>query len=102
MMKNKNLFQEIVDKNFEPLDLYTTAITRAHGKSHPETFKVRELFEVIITKVKEAGTIKPDLRLEFSKLRQATDNYTIPEGICETYASVYNMLSKVDQAYQEI
>ncbi len=33
------------------------------------------------------------------RLRQITDNYTIPGDVCETYAGVYNMLSEVDKAY---
>lgn len=92
-------FDEVVAQHFEKLDLFTTAITRAHGKSHPEAFEVRELFETIDKKVNEAGTDKPNLDAEFSQLRTVTDHYTIPEDVCETYASVYNMLSEADKAY---
>ncbi len=92
-------FNEVVENNFSTLDLYTTAITRAHGKNHPEAFEVRELFEVMNEKVKEAGTEKPNLDEEFTKLRNITDNYTIPGDVCETYAGVYNMLSEADKSY---
>lgn len=92
-------FNKIVEESFETLDLYTTAITRAHGKSHPEAFEVRELFEVMNEKVKEAGTNKPNLDAEFTRLRTITDNFTIPGDVCETYAGVYNMLSEADKAY---
>ncbi len=29
------------------LDLYTKAITKAHGKNHPEVFQVRAIYEKI-------------------------------------------------------
>lgn len=92
-------FNEIVENYSSKLDLYTTAITRAHGKNHPEAFEVRELFEVMNDKVKEAGKEKPNLDEEFTKLRDITDNYTIPGDVCETYAGVYNMLSEADKSY---
>ncbi|SHG14393.1 iron-sulfur cluster repair di-iron protein, ric [Ornithinibacillus halophilus] len=96
---SQQTFNELVIKHFEKLDLYTTAITRAHGKSHPEAFEVRELFETINEKVKESGDNKPDLITEFVQLRKITENYTIPEDVCETYASTFNMLGEVDKAY---
>ncbi|OCA89333.1 hypothetical protein A8F94_23555 [Bacillus sp. FJAT-27225] len=61
------------------MDLYTIAITRAHGKNHPEVFEVRALFEGINEKVKEAGASNPSLDAEFTQLRKITDNYMIPE-----------------------
>lgn len=92
-------FNAFINENMEKLDLYTTAITRAHGKSHPEAFEVRELFEAIQTKVKATDTNKPELNEEFSRLHHITDNYKIPDDVCETYAAVYNMLSEAEQAY---
>lgn len=43
----------------------------------------------------------PALNDEFKELRGITDNYTIPEGTCETFEAVYNMLSELDQAYSD-
>ena len=97
---SEQIFNEVVNHHFEKLELYTTAITRAHGKNHPEAFEVRELFEKISNKVKDAGANKPDLDAEFTQLRKITDNYTIPEDVCETYAGTYEMLSEIDEAYQ--
>jgi|SRR5690625_2397715 len=94
-------FNEVVESHFEKLDLFTTAITRAHGKSHPEAFDVRTLFETISSKVKKAGTNKPNLDEEFIELRNVTDNYTIPGDVCETYAGVYTMLSEIDKTYHK-
>jgi len=92
-------FHEIVENYAEDLDLYTTAITRAHGKSHPEAFEVRELYEEMQEKLNQGDTDKPNLDEEFKQLREITDHYTVPGDVCETYAAVYNMLSELDEAY---
>lgn len=99
MTKHIKPFKELVNDYFSKLDLFTTAITRAHGKSHPEAFDVREIFEVINSKVEATESSKPNLNEEFSKLREITNNYTIPEDVCETYEGVYNMLSELDESY---
>lgn len=94
------LFTEVENRYFPKLEMYTLAITRAHGKNHPEAFEVHDLFHQINEKIKKAGATKPDLDAEFGQLRKITGNYTIPEDVCGTYAAVYNMLSETDQAYQ--
>ncbi|NCU17500.1 iron-sulfur cluster repair di-iron protein, ric [Pallidibacillus pasinlerensis] len=93
-------FLEVVTNYVEKLDLYTNAITKAHGQHHPETFEVKELYEMIREKVKNAGENKPNLDSEFARLRKVTGNYTIPQDVCETYVATYKMLSEVDEAYQ--
>ena len=42
----------------------------------------------------------PDLKEEFVKLREITDNYTVPGDVCESYEAVYNMLAELDKAYE--
>ncbi|MBM6614955.1 iron-sulfur cluster repair di-iron protein, ric [Desemzia sp. RIT804] len=93
-------FNEAANKNFEKLDMFTVAITRAHGKNHPEAFEVRDLFSIINEKTQATDSAKPDLDAEFTQLRKITNNYTIPGDVCETYAAVYNMLSETEQTYQ--
>ncbi|WP_027109227.1 hypothetical protein [Lacticigenium naphthae] len=93
-------FNEVKNKYFPKLKLFTLAITRAHGKNHPETFEVRELFNQINKKTKKAGSARPDLDREFTQLREVTENYAIPEDACGAYEAVYNMLSETDKAYQ--
>lgn len=100
MSNQTKKFNELVENYFEKLDLYTTAITRAHGKSHPEAFEVRKLFEVINKKVADSNANKLDLNVEFANLRKVTDNYKVPGDVCETYEATYNMLEEVDKAYQ--
>ena len=93
-------FKEVANNHFKQLDLFTSAITRAHGKNHPEAFEVRELFSKIKEKTQAAGIANPNLDTEFSKLREVTNQYAVPDDVCETYAAVYNMLSEIDRAYQ--
>lgn len=92
-------FQEIVANDFEKLDVFTKAITRAHGQSHPEAFQVRERFEAIRAKVRAAGAARPDLDAEFAELRRVTGHYAVPADTCETYAAVYRLLAEADRAY---
>src|SRR5690625_3424118 len=99
MSKQMATFNQVVEEHFQTLVLYTTAITRAHGKNHPEAFKVRDLFETIHSKVKEAYSKKPSLNVEFNELRNITNNYAVPVDVCETYVGVYGMLSEADNAY---
>lgn len=99
MSEQTATFNEVLEETFETLDLYTTAITRAHGKNHPEAFEVRKLFEVMNEKVKEAGIDKLNLDEEFIQLRNVTDHYTVPKDVCETYAGTYEMLAALDKSY---
>lgn len=92
-------YNEAVKKHFTKLKLFTFAITRAHGKNHPEVFEVRELFREINKKSKGSKSIKPDLDDEFTQLRKVTNNYAIPGDACQTYSAAYTMLSEVDKAY---
>ena len=99
MSENKRTFTEVVEINLDTLDLFTKAITRAHGESHPETFEVRELFECMQEKIAETEKSMPNLEKEFIRLRQVTDHYTIPNGVCQTYAGTYNLLAELDEVY---
>jgi iron-sulfur cluster repair protein YtfE (RIC family) len=99
MVEKHETFNEVMMNYDEKLDLFTKAITRAHGKNHPEAFAVRDLYVVIKERVEEAGPGTLDLDAEFNQLRKITNNYTIPDDVCETYAGTYTMLSEVDHAY---
>ncbi|MGI6499248.1 MAG: hypothetical protein ACOX0U_10745 [Oscillospiraceae bacterium] len=52
-----------------------------------------------IRKVKEAGSKRPELNEEFARLREVTNDYTVPDDVCESYEAVYNMLAELDKAY---
>ena len=62
--------------------------------------EVHKLFDAISKKVKESGPEPTELNEEFARLREVTNNYTVPGDVCESYEAVYNMLAELDQAYQ--
>lgn len=93
-------FNKVKEKHIEKLEQFVPIVDRVHGESHPEFHEVHRLFNVINEKIKKAGTEKPDLDKEFKELRKVTNNYTVPEDVCETYESVYNMLEELDRAYE--
>lgn len=37
---------------------------------------------------------------EFKNLREITNNYSVPEDVCESYEEVYNLLEKLDKNYK--
>lgn len=87
--------------NLKTLEQYVPIVDRVHGGTHPVFHQVRSLFEAINIKIKEAGSGLPDLKDEFAKLREITDNYSIPEDVCEAYEAVYRMLGELDKAYNK-
>lgn len=93
-------FIEKTKKQFKVLEQYVPIVARVHGGSHPEFHEVKKLFDAINKKTKDAGSDKPELYDEFTKLREITTNYTVPGDVCESYEAVYNMLAEIDKAYQ--
>lgn len=99
-MSKKLTFDEVKTEHFKKLEQYVPIVSRVHGKGHPEFYEVHKLFDVINKKTKEAGKQKPELGEEFKQIRKVTDNYTVPDDVCESYEAVYNMLAELDEAYQ--
>jgi regulator of cell morphogenesis and NO signaling len=99
-MSKQLAFKEIKDRYFKTLEQYVPIVARVHGDNHPEFHEVHKLFDIIKKKTQEAGTEKPQLNEEFAKLREITNNYTVPVDVCESYEAVYKMLAEVDKTYQ--
>lgn len=99
-MSKQLTFDQVKVEHFKTLGQYVPIVARVHGDNHPEFHEVRKVFDAIIKKTKEAGTEKPELSEEFAKLREITNNYTVPGNVCESYEAVYNMLAEADKAYQ--
>lgn len=87
------------ERNFKTLEQYVPIVDRVHGASHPEFHDVRRVFEEINLKAKKSGANNPELDTKFKQLREITDNYTVPDDVCESYEAVYNMLAELDKAY---
>ena len=95
-----NKFNEVREKLIPTLERFVPIVAKVHGKHHPEFHDVRKVFDTMVEKIKAAGAEKVELNDEFAKLREITDNYTVPGDVCESYEAVYNMLSELDEAYK--
>ncbi|NMA48314.1 MAG: iron-sulfur cluster repair di-iron protein, ric [Tissierellia bacterium] len=93
-------FNQVKESHFKTLEQYVPIVDRVHGANHPEFHEVRRVFDVLIKKTKAARTGKPKLNEEFAKLREITNNYTVPSDVCESYEAVYTMLAEADKSYQ--
>ena len=88
------MIQSFYNTNNAILDLYTKAITKAHGQHHPEVFKVRAIYKEIQNKINHN---QYDLTNEFSQLRIITNDYSIPNYVCGTFKATYEMLKAFDE-----
>ena len=95
-MKN---FTETVEKNMEKLELYVPVVDRVHGGSHPEFHDVKRIYDGMVAKLE--SNKDADLNKEFEELRKVTDNYKVPEDVCESYEAVYLMLAELDKSYDQ-
>lgn len=91
-------FKKLAKELFPVLVQYVPVVDRVHGEHHPEFHEVRRIFVEIYEKT-NAETESPDLFEEFTRLREITQNYAVPEDVCETYEAVYDMLKKLNAAY---
>ncbi|HHT55038.1 MAG TPA: iron-sulfur cluster repair di-iron protein, ric [Acholeplasma sp.] len=80
------------------LDLFVPIVNKVHGKNHPEFNEVKRNYEVIDNKLKNNDF---NLTVEFNNLKKITNNYKIPNGVCESYEAVYNMLEKLDNSFNK-
>ena len=99
-MTKQAKFNEVQENLFPILEKYVPVVDRVHGPHHPEFHEVRAIFETMNEKVKANGGNHPDLQQEFLRMREVTKNYTVPGDVCETYDAVFQMLEKIDQAYE--
>lgn len=99
MSKQLN-FNKAKQAHLKTLAQYVPVVARVHGGSHPEFHEVRKAYDELAKKTKAAGVERPDLTAEFARLREITDNYTVPDDVCESYEAVYNMLAELDKVYE--
>lgn len=99
-MSKKLDFNQVKETHLKTLAQYVPIVARVHGGNHPEFHEVREVYDELAKKLKDKGREKPDLVDEFAKLRKITNNYTVPDDVCESYEAVYNLLAELDKAYE--
>lgn len=87
-------------KHMERLEQFVPIVERVHGGNHPEIFKVGQLFNELNESIqaKNEGAV---LDQEFEELREITNNYQVPDDVCESYEAVYHMLEELDLAYSK-
>ncbi|NLC65800.1 MAG: iron-sulfur cluster repair di-iron protein, ric [Clostridium sp.] len=93
-------FNELKEIYSKRLEQYVPVVARVHGESHPEFYEVQKVYNKLNEKIKSSELEDLSLEKEFKELRKITNNYDIPDDTCETYASVYNMLSELDNAFK--
>lgn len=98
-MSNNNEYWEVAKKYLPILDQYIPVVARVHGGTHPEFHKIVEIFDSIKLKSKEAKGEIANLKQEFTKLREISNSYTVPDDVCESYQAVFQMLSFLDDKY---
>jgi regulator of cell morphogenesis and NO signaling len=98
-MSSKLGYKEAVKKFLPVLEEYVPVVARVHGDSHQEFHDIVKEFNSIKLKIKENGPEVADLKDEFTKLREISDNYTVPGDVCGSYEAVYQMLAVLDQEY---
>ncbi|NLJ72154.1 MAG: iron-sulfur cluster repair di-iron protein, ric [Syntrophomonadaceae bacterium] len=92
-------FAELVKEEFPIIGQYTPVLVRVHGEAHPELASVLEVFKKINKAANEKNLDELELRANFQKLREITQDYSLPSDACETYIETYNMLARADKTY---
>ncbi|NMB00576.1 MAG: iron-sulfur cluster repair di-iron protein, ric [Firmicutes bacterium] len=93
------IFNAVKEQHLDKLELYVPVVARVHGGTHPEFHEVHKIFDQMFAKIKAAGEAKPKLDSEFQELRTITNDYEVPDDVCETYEAVYLILAELDRAY---
>ena len=101
-MTNNTSFTQLKREYLNILKQYIPIVDRIHGPNHPEFHEVRRIFENMDKELDQPDTENTGLQEYFSQLRILTQNYRIPEDVCESYEAVYQMLSELDEAYHRI
>jgi regulator of cell morphogenesis and NO signaling len=93
-------FKKLTKELFPVLVQYVPLVDRVHGEHHPEFHEVRQIFVEIYEKTRASDTTALNLYDEFARLQKVTQNYAVPDDVCETYEAVYDMLKKLNAAYK--
>lgn len=83
-----------IDKHINILSQYVPIVERVHGKHHPEFHDVRSSFDKLVIALKKED--ETAIHQIFVDLRTITNHYTIPKDVCESYATVYELLQELD------
>ncbi|WP_022870083.1 hypothetical protein [Yaniella halotolerans] len=85
----------MANRNIEKAAQLAPIIERVHGGHHPELARVREITQALHQS--DNATNTPAL---FQELRTVTDNYAIPNDVCEAFEATYHALERADKQEQ--
>lgn len=92
-------FYEAKEKNLNMLKQYIPVVARVHGGAHPEFYDVAKVFGNVLDKLDDTSIEILNLSEEFKSIREITNNYLVPDDVCESYEAVYVMIDELDKAY---
>lgn len=82
----------MANRNIEKAAQLAPVIEHVHGEHHPELTRVREITQALYQS--DNATNTPEL---FQELRSVTDNYAIPNDVCEAFEATYHALERADK-----
>lgn len=82
----------MTNRHIEKAAQLAPIIERVHGEHHPELTRVREITEDL--QRSENATAAVPL---FQELRSVTEDYAIPEDVCEAFEATYRALQRADK-----
>jgi len=98
-MKENITYLEFKEQYYNKLNQFVPVVARVHGPSHPEFYEVKRVWEEMDLKIKKEELNFPNLDKEFNKLKEITNNYLVPNDVCETYEWVYDVLKLANNIY---
>jgi len=82
----------MTNRHIEKAAQLAPIIERVHGEHYPELTRVREITE----KLRRSNDATNAMTL-FQELRSVTDNYGIPQDVCEAFEATYRALERADK-----
>jgi len=82
----------MTNRHIEKAAQLAPIVEHVHGGHHPELTRVREITQALHQSDNTENT--PAL---FQELRTVTDNYAIPDDVCEAFEATYHALERADK-----
>lgn len=82
----------MTNRHIEKAAQLAPIVERVHGAHHPELTRVREITEELQRTDNTTSTMTL-----FQELRTVTENYAIPNDVCEAFEATYHALERADK-----
>lgn len=91
-----NLLTKQFDDDIYKLKKFIPIVSKVHGIDHPEIKEVEKEFNKIIKKI---NSNLNDINVELKNITRITNDFIVPEGVCESYKAVYIILKNITNTY---